>query len=127
MKNRTAWLLPGVLVLAVTGCNLFTWGDQPPADVQRITTFDQVSGEWEGKVDKLLPSGQDSGPLVLDIKGDGMYKFLTGLSTDPGLGDLPPLNQASVGVRLAGQRRGSYGTETVYRGRDHRASADTRD
>ena len=41
--------------------------------------------------------------------------------------DLPPLNQASVGVRLAGQRRGSYGTETVYRGRDHRASADTRD
>jgi len=41
--------------------------------------------------------------------------------------DLPPINQVGAGVRIPADGRRGHGTETLYRRRDHWASADHRD
>lgn len=40
--------------------------------------------------------------------------------------DLPPINQVGCGVRISADGRRGHGTETVYSGRHHWASADDR-
>jgi len=63
--------------------------------------------------------------LVSETEGTGTAEPIRDSSTAV---DLPPLNQASESVRLAGSiKGGNDGTEAVQSGRDYRTSADHRD
>jgi hypothetical protein len=58
-----------------------------PLTVIRISSFERVAGQWEGKPEQVrLPDRGETRGVVLVIKENGVFKFEDENSTDAGLG-----------------------------------------